>query len=88
MFPNKENFLKSIENFSSKSAINKPACGGANFVPIAVPLTCLKVFSSNSKMLFFSTISGSSMRVSLEICLLSVNSKNLRGEVRPSHVEC
>ena len=54
---------KALRIFSSKSAINKIAYRGANFVPIAVPRTCLKVFSSNSKMLFFSTISGSSIRV-------------------------
>ena len=48
--------LKSTENFSSKSAINKIAYGGANFVPIVVLRTCLKGFSSNSKV-FFSAIS-------------------------------
>ena len=74
--PNLRFLLKHIENFSSKLAINKIAYEGANFVPIAVPRTCLKVFSSNSKILFFSTISARSIRVSLEICLLSLNSKN------------
>ena len=53
MFPNKKNVLKNIENFSSKSAINKPAYGGANFVPIAVPLTCLKVFFIEFKNVVF-----------------------------------
>ena len=115
-------FSGALRIFSSKSTINKMAYGGANFVPIAVPRTCLKVFSSNWKTLFFSTISASSIRVSrggsrtaatykmgfqpltiitkrsilddaavldpplvsLEICLLSLNSKILRREVRPS----
>ena len=34
---------KAFRIFSSKSAINKIAYEGANFVPIAVPRTCLKV---------------------------------------------
>ena len=44
---------KALRIFSSKSAINKLPYGGVSFVPIAVSLACLKVFSSNSKMLFF-----------------------------------
>ena len=71
-----------IENFFFKVTY-----GDANFVPIAVPRTCLKVFSSDSKMLFLSTILASSMTVSREVCLLSLNSKNLRREVRPSLCE-
>ena len=31
-------------SFSAKSAINKIADGGTNFVPISVPSICLKVF--------------------------------------------
>ena len=76
-------YLHHIIGFS-KLVINKIAYGGANFIPIAVPRKCLKFFLTNSKMLFFRTISASSMRVSLEICLLSLNSKILRIEVRPS----
>ena len=98
MFPNKKNvvylpppyhscLLKNIENFFHKSAINKIAYGGADFVPIATPRTCLKVFPSNLKTLFFSPVSASAMRVSLEICLLSLNSKKFRREVRPSLCE-
>ena len=49
---------EALRIFSSKSAINKLAYGGANLLPIAVPRTCLKVFSSNWTMLFFSTISA------------------------------
>ena len=72
---------KALTFFSSKSAIKKIVYKCANFVPIGVPRTCQKVFSSNSKMLFFSTISVSSIRVSLEICFLSPNSKSLRTDV-------
>ena len=75
---------KTLGIFSFKSAITKIAYGGANFVPIVVLRTCLKVFLSNSKMLFLSTISASSIRVSLEICFLSLNSKNIQRKVRPS----
>ena len=72
---------KAFRIFFSKSAINKIAYEGANFVPIAVPRTCLEVFWSNSKVVF-STISASSMRVSLEIYLLSLNSTNLRRDLQ------
>lgn len=43
-----------------------------------------KFFLSNSKKLFFSTISASSISVLFEICLLSLDSKSLRRQVRPS----
>ena len=72
---------KALRSFSSKSAINKITYRGVNFIPTSVLRTCLKDFSSNSKILLFSTISASSIRVSLEICLLSLNSKNLRSRV-------
>ena len=35
---------KALRIFSSKSAINKITYGGANFVPISIPCTCLKFF--------------------------------------------
>ena len=50
----------SFKILSTRSAINIIAYGGANLVPIAVPLNCFKVFSLNWKMLFFKTISASS----------------------------
>ena len=39
----------------SRSAMNKMEYGGANLVPIAVPLFCLKVLSKNWKKLFLYT---------------------------------
>ena len=50
---------KALRIFSSKPAINKISYGGANFVPIFVPVTCLKVFSSNSKMKNFNIMEAS-----------------------------
>ena len=76
-------FSKALRIFSSKSAINKIAYGAANFVPIAIPRTC-KSFFIEFKNVVFSTISANSIRVLLQIYLLSLNSKNLRREVRPS----
>ena len=54
---------KNLAFSPSKSAINKLAYGGTNVVLIAVPHNCLKVFSLNSKMLFFNTISVGVYRV-------------------------
>ena len=68
--------------FSFTSAIKKVAYEGRNFALIEVSQNCLKVFSS--KMLFVSTTSASFLRASLEVCLLSLDSKNLQKDVRPS----
>ena len=57
----------SLRISSSSSAINRILYGGANFVPIAVPLFCLKIFLLNLKILFFSTTSARSQSVSVEI---------------------
>ena len=92
MFPNKKLMSmylhhiigfssKALRIFTSKSDINKITYGGENCVVIAVPRVCLKVFSSNSIMRFFSNISVSSIRVSLEICLSSVNSNALNQRI-------
>ena len=69
---------------SSRSAINRIAYGGANLVPIAVPLTLFKVFSLNWKMLFLKTISGSSTKESVVTFFFVLASKNLLSEARPS----
>ena len=62
---------KGFRNFSSKSVANKIAYGGANIVPNGVSRISLKSFSSNFKMLFFSTTSASSIIMSPEFSLLS-----------------
>ena len=58
--------------------------GGANFVPIVVPRFCLYLFSLNSNMFFCKTTSASSVKVSLEICLLSIVCKSLCRNARLS----
>ena len=73
---------KALRMFSSKSAINKIPYEGENFVSIVAPRICLKVFYRVQKC-FFSTIFASSIRESLEICLLSLNSKNFWRVARP-----
>ena len=76
---------KALIIFSSKSVINKIAYRDANFVPIAVPRTYLKVFHQIQKCCFLALFQRVLyIRVSLEIGLLSLNSKNLRREVIPS----
>ena len=50
-----------------KSAIYKIAYGGPNLVQIAVLRICLKVSSSDWKMLFFNNTSATSLSVSFEI---------------------
>ena len=47
-------------------------------------VSVLKFFHPIQKCYFFSTTSASSASVSLEICLLSFDSKNFLKEVRPS----
>ena len=73
---------KAFRMFSSKSAINKTAYGGANFVPIAVPRTCLKVFWSNSKGCFFLLFSEFYEGVTWDLFVISQFQK-LRREFRP-----
>ena len=68
---------------SSRSAINIIAYGGANLVPIAVPLNCFKVFSLNRKILLFKTISASSNKVSVVTFFSVLASKNFLSEARP-----
>ena len=70
---------KALRIFSSNSLKNKLAYTGANFVSIAVSYNFLKVFSSNSKMMFLALF-----QQVLEICFLSLDFKNLRKEVTPS----
>ena len=53
-------------------------------VLIVVSYFCWKVFSSNSNMLFFKATSASSVKVPREIYLLSLVSKNLQRDRRPS----
>ena len=95
MFPNKKMSsmylhhiicfpTKILRIFSSKSVINKIAYGGTILVSMCGSTGLFKNFLNFFKNFLFSTISASSMRVSLGICLLSLNSKNLRREVRPS----
>ena len=90
MFPNKKMlyvYLHSIIGFSSKtlrifssnSLKNKLPYTGANVVSIAVSYSFLKVFSSNSKMMFLALF-----QQVIEICFLSLDFKNLRKEVTPS----
>lgn len=74
---------KNYENFFAKYAITKVVYGSAHFVPIAVPRN-FKSWLIKIKNAFFSLISANSIRVSLEICLLSLNSKTLQREFKPS----
>ena len=77
---------KASRIFSSNLAINKIVYGGTKLVPIVVSRNCLKVFSSNSKMLLFSIVSASSIRKSLEICLLSLNFKMWNVRIKTNNV--
>ena len=57
--------------FFSSYAINKILQGEANFVAIAVPLFCFKVFSLKLKILCFKTNSANSTSVSVDTSSLS-----------------
>ena len=63
---------KSVSNLS----IKMHAYGGANFVPMALPVICCFIFESNSKKLFFKTNLAIFRRSSVEI-LVSSRSSNL-----------
>ena len=69
---------------SSISAINTFAYGGANLVPIAVALNCIKVVSLKWKILLFKTSSESSNQVSVATFFSIFACKSFLSEVRPS----
>ena len=69
---------------SSNQAINNILYGGANFVPIAVPRFCFKVFSIKVKILFLRTTSASSTSVEVVTSFSCLKSSHLRRADRPS----
>ena len=70
--------------YSSNSAINNILYGGANFVPVAVPHFCFKVFSINVKILFLRTTSESSASVEVVTSFSYLRSSRLRRADIPS----
>ena len=58
--------------------------GGANFVPIAVPRFCFKVFSKKVKKLFLRATSASSTSVEVVISFSCLKSSRLGRADRPS----
>ena len=58
--------------------------GGADFVPIAVPRFCFKVFSLKVKILFLRTTSASSTSVEVVTSFSCLKSSRLRRADRPS----
>ena len=74
----------SLKISSSNSAINNIIYGGANFVPIAVPRFCFKVFSLKVKILFLTTTSAGSTSVEVVTSFSCLKSSRLRRADRPS----
>ena len=74
----------SLKISSSNSAIDNILYRGANFLPIAMPRFCFKVFSLKVKILFLRSTSASSNSVEVVTSFLCLRSNRLRGADRPS----
>ena len=74
----------SLKISSSNYAINNILYSGENFVPIAVPRFCFKVFSIKVKALFLRTTSAGSTSVEVVLsfsCLKSSGLRNLDDQI-------